>query len=171
MLLVDLRCHGESTLLSDQLEGPHNVDSAATDILHLLSELRLFPEVLIGHSFSGKVVMSMAKQFTAAGTHAHRPIHIWALDSLPGEVRGGLPGTKDRPADLISTLMRTPMPISSKGDLIAKLQVGGFSDAVVAWAASSLRPLDPQNRTRDLEWAFDLDGVANMYDSYEKTNM
>lgn len=34
----------------------------------------------------GKVVMSMVKQF---GPRLPRPLQVWALDALPGEVRAG----------------------------------------------------------------------------------
>lgn len=54
VLLVDLRCHGESARLPTRPDGPHNLDSAAGDVLRLLGRLKLFPEVLIGHSFGGK---------------------------------------------------------------------------------------------------------------------
>ncbi len=54
VLLVDLRCHGESAQLPTRPDGPHNLGSAAGDVLRLLGRLKLFPEVLIGHSFGGK---------------------------------------------------------------------------------------------------------------------
>lgn len=54
VLLVDLRCHGESARLPTRPDGPHNLNSAAGDVLRLLGRLKLFPEVLIGHSFGGK---------------------------------------------------------------------------------------------------------------------
>ncbi len=40
VLLVDLRCHGESANLPDKPGGPHTVDTAAADILTLLRKLR-----------------------------------------------------------------------------------------------------------------------------------
>lgn len=63
ILTIDLRCHGESTELHSRPRGPHTVDAAARDILQLVSHLKLFPTILIGHSFGGKVVMSMVQQF------------------------------------------------------------------------------------------------------------
>ena len=60
VVLVDLRCHGDSAPLFTT--GPHGVDTAAGDVLRLLSALKLFPEILIGHSFGGKVVMSMVRK-------------------------------------------------------------------------------------------------------------
>ncbi|KAK9812876.1 hypothetical protein WJX72_005084 [[Myrmecia] bisecta] len=84
VLLVDMRCHGESAQLAQQPRGPHGVDTAAGDILRLLAQLKLFPEVLIGHSFGGKVVMSMAEQFGRIGMQMPRPVQVWVLDALPG---------------------------------------------------------------------------------------
>ena len=57
VLLVDLRCHGESAQLEQQPAPPHSVESSAKDTLTLLSRLKIFPEALVGHSFGGKVVL------------------------------------------------------------------------------------------------------------------
>ena len=45
-------------------------------MLGLLSKLKLFPEILIGHSFGGKVVMSMADQFGRIGPRMPRPVQV-----------------------------------------------------------------------------------------------
>jgi pimeloyl-ACP methyl ester carboxylesterase len=49
------------------------VDSSARDVLNLLREQRIFPHMLVGHSFGGKVVMSMAHQF---GASLPRPVQV-----------------------------------------------------------------------------------------------
>ncbi|PNY15028.1 esterase/lipase [Trifolium pratense] len=59
-LLVDLRCHGDSASMKKR--GPHTVASAALDVLKLVRDLRITPRVLVGHSFGGKVVLSMVDQ-------------------------------------------------------------------------------------------------------------
>ena len=74
VLLVDLRCHGESTQMQQRPPRPHSVESAAEDVLKLLGQLKLFPEVLVGHSFGGKVVMSMVDQFGRLGSRLPRPV-------------------------------------------------------------------------------------------------
>ncbi len=68
VLLVDLRCHGESAGLPNRPEPPHSVQGAAKDVLmvrgratqpratltssrtlaQLLRDMKLFPHVLIG---------------------------------------------------------------------------------------------------------------------------
>ena len=49
--------------LTPALPADVQVQAAAADILVALQQLRLFPRVLIGHSFGGKVVMGMVQQF------------------------------------------------------------------------------------------------------------
>jgi pimeloyl-ACP methyl ester carboxylesterase len=45
VLLVDLRCHGESAALpTTSPSPPHTVSSAAKDVLGVLRQLRLFPQ-------------------------------------------------------------------------------------------------------------------------------
>lgn len=74
-MLVDLRCHGESAAACGGMPaiGPHTVQSAAKDVLNLLREQKMFPHMLVGHSFGGKVIMSMAQQF---GTQLPRPVQV-----------------------------------------------------------------------------------------------
>eukprot|EP00803_Ostreobium_quekettii_P004800 evm.model.scf_1329.1 EVM.evm.TU.scf_1329.1 scf_1329:1138-5580(+) len=164
-LLVDLRCHGQSA--SSTLSLPNSVESSAKDILLLLSSLKLFPQVLIGHSYGGKVVMSMAEQF---GKRLPRPVHVWVLDALPGEVRAGERNRRDHPHDLISTLKMMPLPVRNRSDLIDHLLRAGFSREVSTWMTTSLRPASSASR-QDLIWTFDLEGVEEMYRSYEHTNL
>ena len=76
VLVVDLRCHGESAALGSVPGEPHTVVTSASDILTLLRQMRLFPEVLVGHSFGGKVVMSMAEQFSKITSTLPRPVRV-----------------------------------------------------------------------------------------------
>jgi pimeloyl-ACP methyl ester carboxylesterase len=183
VLLLDLRCHGESAAATrgGALPGPHGVEAAAGDALRLLRHLKLFPEVLVGHSFGGKVVMSMAHQFGAQSSGAGggsagaanrralpRPVRVWVLDALPGEVRSGEMGaTADRPADLLDALRAAPTPLPSRAALAARLARAGFSGAVAAWAATNLEP----DGAGAWDWALDLEGAAEMYRSYERADL
>jgi hypothetical protein len=259
VLLVDLRCHGESAAAAGAppVPGPHTVDAAARDVLELLRERRMFPQMLIGHSFGGKVrcggaccggggaagrapatvrrrrrgacccccggggcggsgsggarkgrktsrrraapapasrlnlpyapppplplplpllpkkvVMSMARQFGVASLP--RPVQVWVLDALPGEVRagGGAGGAADHPSKLISTLQSLPTPLASRAELIDHLSARGFSLPVARWMTTNLKPAGSNagsNGQSGLDWAFDLDGIADMYRSYEAT--
>lgn len=159
VLLVDLRAHGDSaTLTQTTAHGPPSVDSAASDVLHLLRKLKIFPNLLVGHSFGGKVVMSMAEQF---GSRLPRPVSVWVLDTVPGALQGApsqsvasphpLPkyddarreatgSQADHPRRLIQQLQQLKLPISSRSALIDDLLAAGFSDPIARWVATNLRP-------------------------------
>lgn len=168
VVLVDLRCHGDSAGIAPQLTNQdHGVDTAAGDVLRLLQNLKMFPEILIGHSFGGKVVMSMASQFGAGVKRLPRPVRVWVLDALPGEVRSAEMGGQDRPEDLISALRHFPLPIQNKADLVTALQRnGGFSSGIAQWAATNLTP-NPSGP--GFVWKVDLTAIHKMYQSYEST--
>lgn len=46
----------------------------------MLREQKIFPHMLVGHSFGGKVIMSMAQQF---GTQLPRPVQVRIASILP----------------------------------------------------------------------------------------
>ncbi|KAK3166172.1 hypothetical protein QOZ80_1AG0042370 [Eleusine coracana subsp. coracana] len=165
-LLVDLRCHGDSTSIKKQ--GPHTVASTALDVLKLIVQLRLNPRVLVGHSFGGKVALSMVEQ---AAKPLARPVRVWVLDATPGKVRAGGDG-EDHPAELIEFLRGMPAQISSKQEVVDALVKEQFSLDVARWVATNLRrssPLGPQSS--GFSWTFDLNGISEMYKSYEDTNL
>ncbi|KAJ6348769.1 hypothetical protein OIU77_006363 [Salix suchowensis] len=80
-LLVDLRCHGDSA--SIKKKAPHTVASTAFDVLKLVAQLRITPRVLIGHSFGGKVALSMVEQ---AAKPLAQSVRVWSLDATPGKM-------------------------------------------------------------------------------------
>lgn len=171
VVIVDLRCHGESAKLARRPGGPHTVEAAGGDVLALLRRLQLFPEVLIGHSFGGKVAMSMAHTFgELLGSRLPRPVKVWVLDTLPGEVRAGEAGRKDHPQDLIAELRRQSLPIPGRRQLQDALSSAGFSAHIGSWVATNLKSL-PGGPSAGWIWSFDLDGIASMFRSYETTNL
>ncbi|XP_052203654.1 uncharacterized protein LOC127808948 isoform X2 [Diospyros lotus] len=165
-LLVDLRCHGDSAAIKKQ--GPHTVASAALDILKLLEQLRLSPRVIVGHSFGGKVALSMVDQVAKP---LARPVRVWVLDATPGKVRAGRDG-EDHPAELISFLSTIPKEVASKRDVVDALVQEGFSKDVAQWVVTNLRQSSTSGSSPScFSWMFDLHGIAEMYHSYEETNL
>ncbi|XP_023759324.1 uncharacterized protein LOC111907751 isoform X1 [Lactuca sativa] len=165
-LLVDLRCHGDSASITKR--GPHTVASAALDVLNLLGHLRVIPRVIIGHSFGGKVALSMVEQ---AAKPLARPVRVWVLDATPGKVRAGRDGD-DHPAELITFLSALPNQVTSKREVISGLVREGFSNDVAQWVVTNLRKTNPSDSSSTAySWTFDLDGIAQMYQSYEETNL
>lgn len=164
-ILVDLRCHGESYTNSNGFNfGPNDVQSAAGDILQLLNYLKIFPRVLIGHSFGGKVIMSMAQQF---GRRLPRPVQAWVLDALPGQVRNDESLGQDHPYELIKKLKSIPLPILNRNTLVDELVSSGFSKGIGTWMTTNLAP----RKGGGFQWTFDLEGIDQMYKSYEQESL
>uniref|UniRef100_A0A0E0CB79 AB hydrolase-1 domain-containing protein n=1 Tax=Oryza meridionalis TaxID=40149 RepID=A0A0E0CB79_9ORYZ len=157
-LLVDLRCHGDSASIKKR--GPHTVASTALDVLKLIVQLRLTPRVLVGHSFGGKVALSMVEQ---AAKPLARPVRVWVLDATPGKVRAGGDG-EDHPAELIESLRRMPMQVSSKQEVVDALVKEQFSVDVARWVATNLRRSSPLGSlsSSSFSWIFDLNGISDI---------
>ncbi|KAK9054272.1 hypothetical protein SSX86_025350 [Deinandra increscens subsp. villosa] len=164
-LLVDLRCHGDSA--SIKKTGPHTVSSAAFDVLQLLGHLKVTPRVIIGHSFGGKVALSMVEQ---AAKPLARPVRVWVLDATPGKVRAGR-DEDDHPAELINFLNAFPNEVISKREVVSALVREGFSNDVAQWVVTNLRQTNPSSSSSGFSWIFNLDGISEMYQSYEDTNL
>ncbi|KAJ6858990.1 protein ABHD11 [Populus alba x Populus x berolinensis] len=165
-LLVDLRCHGDSA--SIRKRGPHTVASTAFDVLKLVAQLRITPRVLIGHSFGGKVALSMVEQ---AAKPLAQSVRVWSLDATPGKVRAGGDG-EDHPAELISFIRKLPKEVFSKRDIVNALIQEGFSKDIAQWVVTNLKTNGPPGSpSSSFSWMFDLDGISEMYQSYEETNL
>ncbi|XP_058097635.1 uncharacterized protein LOC131242778 isoform X2 [Magnolia sinica] len=129
-----------------------------------VARLRVTPRVLVGHSFGGKVALSMVEQ---AAKPLARPVKVWVLDATPGKVRPGGDG-EDHPAELIAFLSTMPKQVSSKREVVRALIQEGFSKDVAQWVVTNLRQTGPSS---SFSWGFDLKGIAEMYKSYEETNL
>uniref|UniRef100_A0A803N8I3 AB hydrolase-1 domain-containing protein n=1 Tax=Chenopodium quinoa TaxID=63459 RepID=A0A803N8I3_CHEQI len=131
----DLRCHGDSASITKGL--PNTVAAAGRDVLNLVAQLQIIPRVLVGHSFGGKVVLSMVEQ---AAKPLARPVRVWVLDATPGKVKPGGHG-EDHPAELISFLRKMPeKKIPSKQYVLDALVHEGFSKDVAQLSDSFIRP-------------------------------
>ncbi|KAL0555780.1 hypothetical protein IC582_004277 [Cucumis melo] len=100
-----------------------------------------------------------------------RPVRVWVLDATPGIVRPGGDG-EDHPEQLISFLSTLGNEVYSKQDVVNALVQHGFSKDVAQWVVTNLRPIGPHSSSSSgFSWAFDLKGIAEMYHSYEETNL
>jgi hypothetical protein len=62
----------------------------------------------------------------------------------------------------------TALPVHLAAALLLLLLLAGFSMPVARWVLTNLRP---NAGGVGLRWTFDLDSIAEMYDSYEETCM
>ncbi|KAL5982865.1 hypothetical protein ACLOJK_016943 [Asimina triloba] len=162
-LLVDLRCHGDSA--SVRKSSPHTVAAAALDVLKLVGGTTQNDST--GVSWSQLWGQSMVEQ---AAKPLARPVKVWVLDATPGKVRPGGDG-EDHPAELIAFLSSMPMQVSSKREVVQALVQEGFSHDIAQWVVTNLRQTGSHGSSSSLSWGFDLKGIAEMYKSYEETNL
>ena len=161
-LLVDLRNHGESNTFEVKPQGANTVQNAARDVLAVLNHLKIYPYTLIGHSFGGKVAMSMVHQF---GRALPRPVQVWVLDTVPGDVWCDDVG--DHPRDTIRFVRTLEAPIPTRRALVESLTGAGFTIEGAQWMTTNLKA----GANGGFDWTFDLDGIAEMYASYEACDL
>ena len=144
MVLVDLRGHGDSAALGP----PYTVAQCAADV----AALGIDPEVIIGHSFGGKVVLSYTAKLPAALQQT------WVLDAIPSPS----PGDEDaQEVSRVIAALRAIPPLERRTDLVGILTGMGFSETLARWMTTNLQ------RTPDgLRWRFDLSAIAALITDY-----
>jgi esterase len=150
--LVDLRLHGASPAMAP----PHSVAACADDVRALIARAD-WPApagVVVGHSFGGKVALSIV------GDGAAPPLsQLWVVDSTP---EAGEPdGTAWRMLGLVRSL---PARFATRTDATQALVAGGITSDVAAWMASNLRRDDD-----GVVWALDWDAMeALLHDFFAR---
>ncbi|TMW65949.1 hypothetical protein Poli38472_003714 [Pythium oligandrum] len=162
---LDHRAHGDSP----SLNAPHTVSACSEDLLRLADELQAEPDVVIGHSFGGKVAIGYLEE---AQRHSRKlPEQVWALDSLPGDVTTDYSNRKltasiERVLPVLKTI---PLPIHSKNKLIEDLQAGGLSLGEAQWLTTNLKLISTQPEAYD--WKMDVPVIEELFASFLATDM
>lgn len=152
---LDLRNHGDAS----PMPGPHTVHACAQDLVDTANALGRGPDVVIGHSFGGKVALALADLEPAWLKQ------ICVLDSAPGPV--DLPlrsGEQDDVVRLVGALAEIPLPIASHSALDLHLRELGFGHVLSSWMTTNLRAAPDGG----LIWRFDLPGVRELLADYAR---
>jgi pimeloyl-ACP methyl ester carboxylesterase len=148
-VLVDLRHHGDSR----GAPGPNTLEACAKDLALLSDSLGRQPDVLIGHSFGGKVALEYAR--VVAGPLAQ----AWILDAVPG-AQAAVDETEI--VAVIRAVRAVPVPARSRRDVIDHLTgQAGLSSGLAEWMATNLRRQGEQ-----YVWTFDLDAIEQLMTDY-----
>lgn len=139
-VLVDLRMHGRS----QGFAPPHTLNACVEDLAELLPGLAGPVACVIGHSFGGKVALSLASAGIA-------PLEdCFVVDSNPGPRQGGR-GPESTLA-VLDLLARAPGEFPTRQAFIAHLEAGGLSRGVAQWLAMNLvRTGEKYTFLRDLD--------------------
>eukprot|EP00656_Telonema_subtile_P030020 TRINITY_DN33055_c0_g1_i1.p1 TRINITY_DN33055_c0_g1~~TRINITY_DN33055_c0_g1_i1.p1 ORF type:complete len:277 (-),score=78.08 TRINITY_DN33055_c0_g1_i1:77-907(-) len=130
------------------------------------------PEVVIGHSFGGKVALALTHSRRAAQTAV--PKATWIIDSVPG----AMPESALKPTDntevpfVIAALSRVSTRAiwwKNRQALEADLKAEGVSVPVAQWLATSTRSCKERGATA-LELVYDVPTIVQLFGQYRKTD-
>ncbi len=151
-ILVDLRLHGDSPGFTP----PHTLASAAEDVAQTIEAVAAEDggnvSAVLGHSFGGKVALSLATR---------GPSQIWVIDSTPDahQPRGSA-------WNMLQHVRELPTTFTSRADAVAALQQRGWNTGVATWMATNLRYSDGQFR-----WTLDFDAMESLMRSFFDTDL
>lgn len=149
--LVDLPRHGDSG------PGAHgdSVRGFAAEIDDWLRDEGITPDVLLGHSFGGKVALAMAEHRCAES------LQIWVIDSTPETKPAG--GSAWQMLELVRSL---PQSFPSREVAADAIVAGGYSRGVAVWMSTNL--------VRDADrfvWRLDFDVMEQLLHDFFTTDL
>ncbi len=153
IVTIDLRCHGHSK----GFESPHTLDACVDDLYDLAADLGHFPNIVIGHSFGGKVTICYAKR------NPKDLNMIWTLDS---SLENKMLSAQSNLLEIIEVCEHLPLPIQSRQALVQALTERGLSLGTAQWMTTNLSPLDGGG----FKWIFDLQGIKALLDDFWKVD-
>jgi pimeloyl-ACP methyl ester carboxylesterase len=157
-ILVDLRLHGESQV---GFPPPHTLDAAAADVAALISHVeREGAEQasvcgVLGHSFGGKVALSLARQRPDAFDH------VFVVDSTPSarpDARGS-----ESTQHIIDMLTQLPTEFPTRAAFTAWIEERGVTRPTAMWLAMNVRPLPGTTR---FVFRVDIEGIRALLFDY-----
>jgi esterase len=151
-VLVDLRGHGRSAMPG----GEQTLEACADDVAELVRSLELPTRGVLGHSFGGKVAMTLARRPDAL---AEALAHVVLVDSMPGARHGGR--GSENVLVVLDALEDVPRHVALREHFVEALVAKGQTRAIASWLAMSLR------RTDDgFEMAFELPAIRALLEDY-----
>lgn len=163
-VLVDLRGHGESTAAPDssgpngprgEPAPPHTVAACAADLERLAGALGVDVELVLGHSFGGKVALVFGDRHRA--TRA-----AWLLDTPPGAVgQGGMSASIDEVARVFEVIESVPEPLPGRAEVATAMRSAGLSEGLAQWMTTNVR-----NAPDGYRWKFDLPTASALVEDY-----
>jgi esterase len=152
--LLDLRHHGQSA----GAERPNTLAACAADLRAFAQAIGHAPQVVIGHSFGGKVSIEYARQGAAELEQ------VWVLDAVPGAQDASNGNEISR---VISAVRSVPMPIASRRDMVQHLtEKCGLSNGLAEWMGTNLK-----REGEAYTWLFNLDAIEELMLDYYRVDL
>ncbi len=147
--------HGQS----QDFAPPHTVHSCADD---LIEQLDVRPDVVVGHSFGGKVAL----QYLAVREQLGIPLkYVVTVDTNPGLRDGSAESSRGSDAifAIISALESLPKPLQSREQFAKHLSAHGIGESLIAWLMMNVRPV---TGTQQLELRLQLPAIRELLADY-----
>ncbi len=160
---VDLRCHGET----EHVDAPHTIEACVEDLIDLAQKIGA-PQVLIGHSFGGKVALQYAAKVSTFQQRLGLE-RVWTLDSpLAADLRPG----HGEVARVIDACGQMSLPQVSRQAVSTYFTDQGFALGIAQWMTTNLRRIRTEDHLGDegFTWKFDLAGIKALIADYWKVD-
>lgn len=147
---VDLRGHGQSP----PGDPPHTLAACVADLDALAATLPAAPEVIIGHSFGGKVALLYGAE------PAHGILQTWVVDSTPDtrEPSGSA-------WEMLRVLRDSPGPFQTREEGVEAVLAHGYARPVAQWMTTNLVPEGELFR-----WRLDPDQMEALLRDFFRTD-
>jgi pimeloyl-ACP methyl ester carboxylesterase len=163
-VLVDLRMHGES----QGFPPPHTLRAAAADVREVLAELVASGErehAIVGHSFGGKVALSLlADSALADSVPAESVREAWVLDASPSARAAR--GENDSTRRVLTALFDAPPRFATRAAFVAELQRAGVDTSLGQWLSKNLIR-EPDG----LRLVLDLQAIADLLADHDRSDV
>lgn len=149
--LVDLPHHGESG------KGAHgdSVRGFARDLQDWCTDQHVVPDVVLGHSFGGKVALAFADLMR------DQPLQVWVIDSTPETKSPG-----GSAWDMLTLVRGLPETFSSREEAADAIMAGGYSRGVAVWMGTNLA-----RQGDHFEWRLDFSVMEPLLHDFFTTDL
>jgi esterase len=149
--LVDLPHHGDSGA------GAHgnSIRGFAQDLQDWCAAEGVVPDVVLGHSFGGKVALAFADRLR------DQPLQVWVIDSTPETKAPG-----GSAWDMLRLIRGLPETFASREDAADAIVAGGYSRGVAVWMSTNL-----VRQGSHFEWRLDFSLMEPLLHDFFTTDL
>ena len=169
-ITLDFRGHGESAI-KHRMAGSDTVAGCAADVAAVAGDIPGggLPDLLIGHSFGGKVALNYLAE--PIGLSSNGPRHTWIIDSLPGpydpRAHGEENGDFQSVFRVLDMLEHLPKAFKTR-DMAVSLMMAppyGFDKPLAQWIATNLVQ-DVSSGEGMFVWGFVLPVIQDLFTDF-----
>jgi pimeloyl-ACP methyl ester carboxylesterase len=156
--LVDLPYHGESP----PARNGDSVHGIARDLDDWLTASGVVPDVVLGHSYGGKVALALAGEGTALRrANSALSADVWVIDSTP-EVKA----PSGSAWDMLRIVRALPPRFAARDEAVSALVRGGFTLGVGQWMATNL-----VRQGDGFGWRLDFDRMEGLLQDFFRADL